>query len=247
MKIKNMTTLHLRKSIDRSPWRCGYLLIAVTLAFGSCILAGSSLAGGPKVDRWGNPSSGNEPGLGFPTPIVEEYAGPDTLSLISDPAGETIFSDPAGDQVPGPSYGDCRKAGVTNSGPVTMTVGQKINGTFPPTPPGDVAAYSWRFDTDLNPNTGYQQYPYIGIEWEILILDGGGFWSVNKWSPSTGYLPVPSAIVSVSHRATGDLVRVSFNLSEIGSPVHANWIVWNGYFPTWFDIAPDTTVAFWGH
>ena len=230
-----MTTLHLRKSIDRSPWRCGYLLIAVTLAFGGCILAGSSLAGGPKVDRWGNPSSGNEPGLGFPTPIVEEYAVPETLSLISDPAG---------DQGLGPSYGDCLKAGVTNSA-VKMTVGQKINGTFPATPPGDVAAYSWRFDTDLNPNTGYQEFPYIGIEWEILILDGGGFWSVNKWSLSTGYLPVPSARMRVKHIATGDMVFVTFDLSEIGSPVHANWILWNGYYPTWFDLAPDATVAFW--
>ncbi len=31
-KTKNMTTLHLRKSIGRSPWRRGYLLIAVALA-----------------------------------------------------------------------------------------------------------------------------------------------------------------------------------------------------------------------
>jgi uncharacterized coiled-coil protein SlyX len=31
MKIKDMTTLHLRKSIGRSPWRRGYLLIAVAL------------------------------------------------------------------------------------------------------------------------------------------------------------------------------------------------------------------------
>jgi hypothetical protein len=218
--------------------------MCVITVVGSCILAGSSLAGGPKVDRWGNPWVGNEPGLGFPTPIVEESAGPETLSLISDPLGETVFRDPAGDQGLGPSYGDCLKASVTNCA-VKMTVGQKINGTFPATPPGDVAAYSWRFDTDLNPNTGYQQYPYIGIEWSILILDGGGFWSVNKWSLTTGYLPVPSARMRVRHMATGDLVFVSFNLSEIGSPVSANWILWNGYYPTWVDLAPDTTVAFW--
>jgi hypothetical protein len=33
MKTKNMTTLHSRKSIDRSPWRCGFVLIALTLAW----------------------------------------------------------------------------------------------------------------------------------------------------------------------------------------------------------------------
>src|ERR1700737_2664707 len=31
MKTKNMTTLHLRKSIGRSPWRRGCLLIALAL------------------------------------------------------------------------------------------------------------------------------------------------------------------------------------------------------------------------
>src|SRR5437588_4424705 len=31
MKTKSMTTLHLRKSIARSPWRCGFLLIPVAL------------------------------------------------------------------------------------------------------------------------------------------------------------------------------------------------------------------------
>ena len=89
------------------------------------------------------------------------------------------------------------------------------------------------------------QYPYIGIEWEILIQDGGGFWTVNKWSQSTGYLPVPSARIKVKTIASGDMVFVSFDSSEIGSPVSSNWIVWNGLYPTWVDLAPDASVAFW--
>jgi len=206
----------------------------VIAVVGGCVLSWSSFAGTAKVDRWGNPSIGSGPGFGLWHQIVQ-YEGPDTLSLISDPAG---------DQGSGPAYGDCRKAGVTNSG-AKMTVAQKINGTFPATPPGDVAAYSWRFDTDLNPNTGYMQYPYIGIEWEILIQDGGGFWTVNKWSQSTGYLPVTSARLKVKTQANGDMILVSFNASEIGSPTSSNWIVWNGYYPTWVDLAPDASVAFW--
>jgi len=185
------------------------------------------------LDQWGNPWTNSNPIPGIPTPITIEQ-GPLVLSLISDPAG---------DQGTGPSYGDCLQAGVTNG--AAMKVGQKINGTFPPTPTGTIGAYSWRFDTDLNPNTGYQEYPYIGIEWEILIQDGGGFWTVNKWSPSTGYLPVPSARMKVRHSVTGDLVFVSFDPAEIGSPVSSNWIAWNGLYPTWVDLAPDATVAFW--
>ena len=206
----------------------------ITIVSG-CIFSGSSLAGGPKVDRWGNPISGNGPGFGLWYQIVQTHEGPETLSLISDAAG---------DQGSGPVYGDCRKAGVDNSG-AKMTVAQKINGTFPATPPGDVAAYSWRFDTDLNPNTGYMEFPYIGIEWEILIQDGGGFWTVNKWSQSTGYLPCTSGRIKVKTLANGDMVFVTFNASEIGSPTSSNWIVWNGYYPTWADLAPDASVAFW--
>ncbi len=186
------------------------------------------------LDRWGNPSTSSGPIRGFPTPLTFEDDGPLVLSLISDASG---------DQGAGPSYGDCLKSGVTGSG--LMKVGQKINGAFPPVPTGDVAAYSWRFDTDLNPATGYQQYPYIGIEWEILILDGGGFWTVYKWSPSTGYLLVASARMKVKHGASGDLVFVTFDPAEIGSPTSANWITWNGFYPTWFDLAPDASVAFW--
>src|SRR3954462_12974319 len=88
-----------------------------------CILSGTSLAGGPKLDRWGNPVGGNGPSFGLWYPIVQTHEGPETLSLITDAAG---------DQGTGPLYGDCRKAGVTNSG-AKMTVAQKINGTFPAT------------------------------------------------------------------------------------------------------------------
>ena len=102
----------------------------ITLVSG-CVLCGSSLAGGQKLDRWGNPTSGNGPGFGLWYSIAQHYDGPDMLSLISDATG---------DQGSGPAYGDCLKAGVTNSGG-KMTVGQKIGGTFPATPPGDVAAY----------------------------------------------------------------------------------------------------------
>jgi hypothetical protein len=126
-----------------------------------------------------------------------------------------------------------------------MFVAQKIHGTFPPSPPGDIATWSWRFDTDLNPNTGYQQYSYIGIEWEILIQANGNTWTVNKWSQSTGYLPVPGATIVVKPKPTGDLIGVRFPASEIGSPIESNWIAWNGLYPSWGDVAPNSTVAYW--
>ncbi len=188
------------------------------------------------LDCLGNPSTNSGPIRGIPTPITFEDDGPLFLSRIADASG---------DQGTGPSYGDTLKSGVTGSGSGVMKVGQKINGTFPPVPTGDIGAWSWRFDTDLNPNTGYQQFPYIGIEWEILILDGGGFWTVTKWSQSTGYLPVASARVQIKHGASGDKIFVTFDPAEIGSPISANWITWNGYYPTWFDLAPDASVAFW--
>lgn len=209
---------------------------ACALALATSAVGNSAMetAGHGILDQWGNPSAGSASIPSLRTPITIGQGGPLVLSVISDPAG---------DQGTGPSYGDCLQAGVTNA--AAMKVGQKINGVFPPTPTGAIGAYSWRFDTDLNPATGYQQYPYIGIEWEILIQDGGGFWTVNKWSPSTSYLPVPSASIKVRHVANGDLVFVTFDPAEIGSPTSANWIVWNGSYPTWVDLAPDATVAFW--
>jgi hypothetical protein len=201
----------------------------------TCTLASSVLAGYQTLDRWGNPSAGSGPFWFTPTPVK---------IVFESPLLPTRIVDAAGDQGSGPLYGDCLKAGVRN-GAEKMTVGQKINGTFPGVPDGSIADYSWRFDTDLNPNTGYQEYPYIGIEWEILILDGGGFWTVQKWSQDTSYLPVPSAKVGVKHLNSGDMLFVTFDPAEIGSPTSSNWIAWNGFYPLWTDLAPDASVAFW--
>lgn len=211
--------------------RTKVILLSLALA----TTGGLGAHAGSRVDAWGNPLTVQIPLRSIQTPIVIEPEGILSPSLISDPAG---------DQGSGPTYGDCLQAEVTNAGAM-LKVGQRINGTFPATPPGDVAAYSWRFDTDLNPATGYQEFPYIGIEWEILIQDGGGFWTVNKWSQNTGYIPVANARISIRPNARGDMVFVTFRASEIGSPSSSNWIVWNGEFPTWVDLAPDSTVAFW--
>jgi hypothetical protein len=206
------------------------LLAAVVLIAGP----GASASG---VDRLGNPAgAGARPSVRSAGRVSWAGALPDVVSRTRDPRG---------DQGSGPTYGDCLGAQVNESG-TNMIVAQKIDGTFPSTPPGDIATWSWRFDTDLNPNTGYQQYSYIGIEWEILIQDSGsGSWTVNKWSQSTGYLPVPGATILVKHQASGDLVGVRFAASEIGSPTQSNWIAWNGLYPTWSDVAPDSTVAYW--
>ena len=67
----------------------------------------------------------------------------------------------------------------------------------------------------------------------------------DKWSQTTGYQPVPGARIVTRHESTGDLVGVRFPASEIGSPTQSNWIAWNGLYPTWEDVAPDSTVAYW--
>jgi uncharacterized coiled-coil protein SlyX len=50
MKTKNMTTLHLRKSIGRSPWRRGYLLIAVALCCFALLPAQKAFGVSPAPD-----------------------------------------------------------------------------------------------------------------------------------------------------------------------------------------------------
>ncbi len=64
---------------------------------------------------------------------------------------------------------------------------------------------------------------------------------IATWS----WQPVPGARMVVRHESTGDLVGVRFPGSEIGSPTQSNWIAWNGLYPTWEDVAPDSTVAYW--
>jgi hypothetical protein len=50
MKTKNMTTLHLRKSIGRSPLRCGFLLIPLALALACFVLLPTTQAVSPAPD-----------------------------------------------------------------------------------------------------------------------------------------------------------------------------------------------------
>ncbi len=212
-------------------------LLAIA-ALAAVVLVANPASSAPRLNGLGNPMAANSASSeAVPNRMV-------TLSGFGSPVARSVISDPAGDQGVGPGYGDCLRAGVNSSG-TNMIVFEKINGTFPPQPVSDIATWSWRFDTDLNPQTGYQQYPYIGIEWEILILASGSSWTVDKWSLSTGYQPVPGARMVVRHESTGDLVGVRFPGSEIGSPTQSNWIAWNGLYPTWEDVAPDSTVAYW--
>jgi hypothetical protein len=157
----------------------------------------------------------------------------------------TVIADEAGDHGAGPAYGDCLTAYVAgNGGP--MIAAQKVNGTFPSQPAGENDTWSWRFDTDLNTNTGFQQYWYIGIDWEILVAPGaGGGWTVNKWSPAGGTVPLPDARLVVQRHADGDVIAVRFDPAEIGAPPHMNWIAWNGREGAWEDVAPEATVAWW--
>ena len=212
-------------------------LLAIA-ALAAAVLVANPASSAPRLDGPGNPVAANSASSEAVTSRIVR------LSSLGSPDSRSVISDPAGDQGAGPTYGDCLKAGVTSSG-TNMIVFEKINGSFPPQPVSDIATWSWRFDTDLNPQTGYQQYPYIGIEWEILILASGSSWTVDKWSQTTGYQPVPGARIVTRHESTGDLVGVRFPASEIGSPTQSNWIAWNGMYPTWEDVAPDSTVAYW--
>ncbi len=157
----------------------------------------------------------------------------------------TTVVDAGGDNGSGPPYGDCITAGMAGNGGASMIAVQKINGTFPPEPIGDIDCWSWRFDTDLNTNTGFRQYDYIGIDWEILIQPGASGWTVNKWSPSGGTVNLPNARLIVQPHEDGDVIVVRFDAAEIGAPPHLNWIAWNGRGSTWADVAPDGNVAWW--
>ncbi len=156
----------------------------------------------------------------------------------------TLLTDPSGDQGSGPEYADMLGAGMTNAG-TDLIVAQKLRGDFPPFPPDGFPGYSWRFDTDLNTNTGYRQFDYIGIDWEILLQPAPGGWTVNKWSPAGGLVPVPSATVLLQHTTSGDVIAVRFPAEEIGRPPYLDWIAWNGVTPEWQDVTPDATVAWW--
>ncbi len=158
----------------------------------------------------------------------------------------TLLTDAAHDEGSGPDYGDIIGAGMANTGGDLFVV-QRVRGSIPLVPPTDFDGYSWRFDTDLNSNTGYRQFDYIGIDWEILVVPEGTAWTVAKWSPDGGTVPLPDATLYLQHAAGGDYVGVRFAAEEIGRPPYLNWIAWNGVPPTWEDVAPERTVAWWEH
>jgi len=204
------------------------------------LFAGSTVIGA-QVGPFGNPAGyelPKEPAAALVVVLHED-------DIFSDLLAPSIVIDDVGDQGVGPTYGDCLVTGVTGSSTSFMIVGQRINGSFPTSPPGDIACWSWRFDTDENPNTGYQQYWYIGIDWEILIMPSGNTWTVNKWSLDTGYVNIPDARIILRQSSQGDVIAVLFDADEIGAPVDSNWITWNGYYPTWEDLAPNSSVAYW--
>lgn len=183
---------------------------------------------------FGNPGRYHPSRAASPAPIVV---------LEDDALLPTLIDDAEGDQEPGPPYGDCLEAGVTNAHGA-IVVAQRIHGTFPPEPRGDVECWSWRFDTDLNTNTGYQQFWYIGIDWEILVHAGEKGWGVSKWSPDEGYAPLAGARILLRHAEGGDVIGIAFDPAEIGAPPYMNWIAWNGG-PGWQDVAPEESVAWW--
>lgn len=172
-------------------------------------------------------------------------SAPAPHDITAPPPGwaPTLLADPAFDQGVGPDYADMVGAGMTDVGH-QLIVAQRVRGAIPDAPAADFPGYSWRFDTDLNTNTGYRQFDYIGIDWEILVLPLEGGWSIAKWSPAGGTVPLPGATLYIQHQATGDAIGVRFDAAEIGRPPYLDWIAYNGG-PGWEDVAPDHEVSWW--